>query len=71
MTDLELLNYIESRNIVILTDDAGNWAAVTPGPQAVPEDPGHDVEVTVTVPHAAWRKSLREAVLAYVQEDII
>jgi hypothetical protein len=71
MNDTELLDYLESQSVVVLTDDAGNWAAVTPGFQAVPESPGHDVDVTVNVPATAWRKSLRDAILAFKEEDSI
>ena len=71
MSDTELLDYLESQSVAILTDDAGNWAAVTPGFQAVPEAPGHDVDVTVSIPATAWRKSLRDAILAFKEEDSI
>jgi len=71
MTDTELLDYVETQIIVILTDDAGNWAAVTPGLRDIPEAPGEDIDVTITIPRGAWRKSLRGAIMAYAKEDEI
>ena len=66
MTDTEILDYIESQEgSALISDDRGHWAMTMAGMQSVPEKAPDDIETWFYVEKDQWKKTIREAVIAY------
>jgi len=70
MTDTELLNWLEeNQGYALVSDDNKSWACVCDGMQTVPFCPyPDDVQTTFFIEKAAWKSSIREAILAAIMQ---
>jgi len=72
-TDTELLDILEKAGKrgycpALLNDDAGHWAVSGEGMQNVPIDPPCDIHTTFFVEKSQWKKTVREAILAFIED---
>jgi hypothetical protein len=70
MTDTELLDWFEDKGAIVcaalINDDNGHWAVSTTGMQNVIVGDGlGDVQTTFFIEAADWKRSVREAILAF------
>ena len=71
MTDTELLTRFEDEafGCALISDDQGWWAVASSGFQNLPDPPG-DVETHFFIEAKYWRKSVREALEAYFNDEV-
>lgn len=69
MSDAELLNWLEEQEgVALISDDFGSWSVTGAGWQNIPEEFPGDIETTFFIEKDKWKPSIREAILAYMDE---
>lgn len=69
MNDTDRLNWLEEQyGSALISDDFGHWAISDSGMQNVPENPPDDIWTSFQIEKKYWRKSVREAIDAMIEE---
>lgn len=70
MNDTERLDWLEQQpGAGLISDDCGHWAVSGTGFQNIPENPPGDVQTTFFIEKSEWRKSVREAIDAAIEQE--
>ena len=67
LSDTEMIDILEKKGVSLISDDSGHWCVTGDGMQNIPKELPGDIETTFIIKKKEWKKSIREAMKAFMK----